>query len=421
LSPSDLKLQMQYIRASLHWNSVQDPCQPDRVSSSGEGRFLRTALAIAENISHSAIRSDEGEAGWVAQAQEITAHSCQFQPMRRDLYDGTCGVALFLAALQSVAGINKYGELARAALKPVLRVSTDQMRYWVQGDKLGAGLGSPSVIYSLVKISGLLKDESLLDFAFKVASLIDQRQITADGRYDLLGGISGCLVAFRALYQKKKHPWILNTIRTCADHLLAKRMAMPQGHLSWAASDGRFLSGFAHGTSGISFALRQAYAILEDERYLRAANASGEASNGRDGSPPDRSDLSWCHGETGVLFGELETRSVYHSRSEEAVQHGKLEQIASRPLDLLDFPCCGNMGRVDLLLEAGRRLSQPKFHDQASSLADRILTRVNHHARWGLGSRDSFHSPSFHQGMAGIGYTLLRLEQPNLPAILCWE
>ena len=83
----------------------------------------------------------------------------------------------------------------------------------------------------------------------------------------------------------------------------------------------------------------------------------------------------------------------------------------------LDQACCGNFGRIEFLLEA----RQP---ESAKQLALRVLQRLDGPLSFRL-FKDlpaSVDAPSFFAGLAGIGYTLLRLDDPaRLPCVLRWE
>jgi len=82
-----------------------------------------------------------------------------------------------------------------------------------------------------------------------------------------------------------------------------------------------------------------------------------------------------------------------------------------------DGLCCGNLGRADLLLAAGRA-------DRAAHLASRVVERSRQSGGYKLSGQSGrgFFDPSFFQGISGIGYQLLRIAHPEqLPCVLVWE
>ena len=426
LSEQDLGLQLGYIRSSLQSAPNGEESHELGLAESSDNGLLHRALAIAEFIAKTAIFSPEGDAAWISQTYRLDGDFWQFQPIRLDFYNGSSGIAVFFAALQRITGLQKYGELARAALGTILRLTSRDILEWVQREKIGAGLGSPSVVYSLVKIAALLEDDLLLRVATNIAFALEQEQIIADGRFDLMSGAAGCLVALRALYATVPHPWILKKIRACAAHLLNARKPAPSGLQSWPTLEGRFLNGFAHGSFGIAYALSQAYQLSGDESFGQVAlevyrTSPAEPADVETHDPVDHHEgLTWCQGDVGISLSKLADADLGMT-SFGSQDFTALEAMATKPLGHLDFPCCGNLGRVELLLTAAQNLSRPDLLSAARNLSRRIIDRAVLQKRWGLGPRSSAHAPSFHQGLAGIGYMLLRTERPELPAVLIWE
>ena len=83
------------------------------------------------------------------------------------------------------------------------------------------------------------------------------------------------------------------------------------------------------------------------------------------------------------------------------------------------------MGRCDVLFTAGRHLGRQTTIDAAAALAamveDQALAR-GYFQFVSFGAEYIVFEPGFFQGMAGIGYQLLRLAAPDrLPSILAFE
>ena len=89
-----------------------------------------------------------------------------------------------------------------------------------------------------------------------------------------------------------------------------------------------------------------------------------------------------------------------------------------------DHPCCGNLGRAELLLTAGRRLARPELEEAARANAWRVISRAERTGGFLLHPLlpRQVDNPGFFQGKAGIGYGLLRMSRPGmLPSVLLWE
>ena len=87
----------------------------------------------------------------------------------------------------------------------------------------------------------------------------------------------------------------------------------------------------------------------------------------------------------------------------------------------IDTLCCGTLGSVEFLCEAGDLLGRNDLQE----LAKRELASVLQYAadkgdyRWNSGER-RFNLGLF-RGMAGVGYTALRQVDPSLPNVLIFE
>jgi lantibiotic modifying enzyme len=115
-----------------------------------------------------------------------------------------------------------------------------------------------------------------------------------------------------------------------------------------------------------------------------------------------------------------------------ALRHD-LEQALSitrmLPEGQVDHLCCGNFGRVEIMNIAGSVLGRLQLTDHARQLATQVLARA---ATSGFRFQPSDHqavssgtpenNPSLFLGLAGVGYTLLRLNYPDLiPSVLLLE
>jgi lantibiotic modifying enzyme len=87
----------------------------------------------------------------------------------------------------------------------------------------------------------------------------------------------------------------------------------------------------------------------------------------------------------------------------------------------VDHVCCGNFGRFDILLHAARVLGCSDLAAEARAQA--LDVRPGSRAfRVFPTDVPEFSSPGFFDGLAGIGYILLRLAAPDdLPCVLAWE
>jgi lantibiotic modifying enzyme len=91
-------------------------------------------------------------------------------------------------------------------------------------------------------------------------------------------------------------------------------------------------------------------------------------------------------------------------------------------MDAVDHLCCGNFGRIDVLLTGAQRLGNEEWRRAALGNAANVLARSDRTGAFRLFPHlsESVFDPGFFRGTAGIGYSLLRLACDDLPSVLTW-
>jgi lantibiotic modifying enzyme len=80
--------------------------------------------------------------------------------------------------------------------------------------------------------------------------------------------------------------------------------------------------------------------------------------------------------------------------------------------------CHGDLGNLELLLQASQTFEDAALHEQTYRIAACILDRIETHG-WRCGVPLGVETPGLMVGLAGIGYGLLRLAEPqHIPAVL---
>ncbi|MGI8550508.1 MAG: lanthionine synthetase LanC family protein [Dehalococcoidia bacterium] len=301
----------------------------------------------------------------------------------------------------------------------------------------GGGLGS--FIYALLCGARLLDAPALLEDAIRAASLITSDRINADRALDVVSGAAGAVLAILSLYGETGEARLLETAVLAGHHLMEKRSASAVGPRAWKSSSGAQLAGFAHGASGIALALARLYAVTGERAFLDAAEDGFAYERGifvpdAKNWPDLRSRASehgepacmtaWCHGATGIGLARLAVLAVLDTPEIRQDLETALQTTAAHGPEGLDGLCCGEMGRVELLLSAGLQLARPDLVREARHLMQAIVRRAAQRDTYrllhGLPA-GSFHPGPF-QGTAGIGHQLLRLARPDLrPSVLLHE
>ncbi len=402
----------------------------------GPDDFLAEALRIAHEIRRAA-RPFQAGVSWNTLAYYSRANRWQLEPMAPRLYDGLCGVAVFLAAAQKLADEPELRALARSALATIVHEALPPAytaRLFLQG--IGAGLGQSSLIYSLVRASEFLGEEEWLRHAQSFASQLNAERIASDRSFDLLSGAAGAILALLALHEVTRLPETLNQATLCGEHLLQHRSESRQGPRAWKVFKEEMLTGFSHGAAGIAYALLKLYeatgessfrdAALEAEAYETSVFLP-EASNWPDFRQPLGETgyahlTTWCHGAAGIAMSRMAALPILDSpQVRKDIAHG-LQATRLAGAEGMDTICCGAMGRVEVFVVAARKLGDPAYLPQAQKMASSVLRRSRQEGTYKMGWKKAPYLASFHQGMAGIGYEFLRLAAPgSLPSLLLWE
>jgi type 2 lantibiotic biosynthesis protein LanM len=383
-------------------------------------RRRRTLGAIAETIAARAIERDGG-AAWITHSP-VVAHgsSSGCGVAGDDLYNGAAGIALFLATL----GQERASALALAAVAPVRHDIAERAPLVARTLGLGGASGTGSVVYALTRIAALLDDRALLDDARRLAAAVSPDLVGADRSYDVIGGSAGLILGLLPLYRATRDTAVLALAERAGDHLLAHRTAA-RGFQVWASGRDPALTGASHGAAGIALALARLGAATGAARFAEAAHqalaferACYSAEHG--GWPdyrktPPAYPHQWCHGSTGIGLTRVALR---RDLDDPAIADEIAAAVASTlaaPPSVLDHYCCGGLGRIELLLSAGHRAEAEQRLDAMLAEAD-----ARGRFRWPHGPDDE--NLGLFQGLAGVGYQILRMERPEgVPSLLVWD
>lgn len=403
-------------------------------------QLLDQAQAIAQEIQERAIRGVDGSANWIGLGYVPNAERFQLQPLDNSLYNGNCGIALFLAALNYVGDSTQFHDLALGALqslrKSLQTSDADFAQRWARQIGIGGATGLGSMIYSLVRMSQFLQEAALLEDAQRAANLIVPKLITADQYFDVMAGAAGAILGLLALHAETGESAVLDKAVACGQHLLAHQVSVDGAPRAWKTFEKKPLAGFSHGTAGIAYALLRLYAATEDRAYLEAAKEgiayersvfSNAAANWPDLRSFDQQTVqpefmvTWCHGAAGIGLARLGSLSILDTDEIRQDLEVALQTTQKYGLQGVDHLCCGNFGRIEVLLVAAQNLSRPELFKTAQQQAAWVVATAEQTEAYQLFPNlpHSVFSPGFFRGTAGIGYELLRLAYPEiLPSVL---
>ncbi len=364
------------------------------------------------------------------------ARTATIAPVGPGLFSGTAGIALFLATAAAVTGRRDARALAARVFDALCeRLGAGRAFPADPASDLGIGgaTGVGGLIYALVNAGRSLARPDYLAAASTTAGSITAEVIRADNALDVLSGTAGALLGLLALHRTTGDASALQTAIRCGEHLLDSRTTDPRSGLrSWRRRRGRVAHGFAHGTSGIGCALRRLGNVTGTYAFRSAAAEGWSAERRR--TPEHRVarsarrptthhaaaawSWSWCRGAAGMGLARLEALDDDQARSD---LEAALDTAPGEDLARTDGLCCGRLGRADFLLTAGLRFGRRDLREAAETICRETVARALAEGRYATGADEGLR-PGLFQGIAGIGYELLRMQAPAVArSVLLWE
>lgn len=434
LNEDDLASQSWIIRGSFatliteSLNVSRITLTPPRSAEATREQLIDAARAVGNRLKDLALKQKQG-VNWfgiefVREIDEKTIWNVQaLSPLK--LYDGIPGVALFLAYLGKITGDGQYTDLAHSALVAVQEVvdnlldpkrSLSPESYPPPGAYEGLG----SLIYLFAHLNTLWDNIAYVRRAEQLLELID-RSIEQDSRLDISGGAAGCIISLLSLYQVAPSPRTLQVTVHCGEHLLARLPAMLE--------EGNAQPGLAYGLAGIALGLFKLAAACQDKRFHQAALAAitsernlFNAKQGNWARHPGQNEpdfpMSWCHGASGIGLARLASLAFLDDTATLDEINVILQTTRARGFGLNHSLCHGDLGSLDVLLTAKQLLGNGPSYEEIASLAAQQLESIERQG-WSTGAPLGRETPGLMTGLAGIGYELLRLAEPEqVPSVL---
>jgi len=450
-SEEDLDRQVWFIRTSIATQSSLPPdkTHPSRPASSFTGTqypqgrlspqddvaresLLKMACRIGDRLEQTALRGQDN-ATWIGLTL-INERTWALKPLGIDLYSGLPGVILYLACLGKLTGEERYDALARAGFRNFERQIEKLSSTMIS---IGGFSGWGGIIYSLTRLGAIWHEPLLYEKTEEIVHLVSNL-IEQDKDYDVIAGSAGCIGALLSFSHSIGSSKAISIAAQCGDRLIQCSKPMNIG-LGWCGRGVEVpLAGFSHGTAGIAWALLKLAALTGVDRYRNTAHEAIEYERSlfspTVGGWPDlrrreAADIplengqeylttAWCHGAPGIGLGRLNTPAEYDNEETRAEIRASLKLTLARGFGRNHCLCHGDLGNLDLLIQAEAKLDDASLKIEIDLLSASILQEMEH---YGIisGMVNGVETPGLMAGLAGIGYGLLRLvERSRLPSVL---
>ncbi|WP_433502243.1 type 2 lanthipeptide synthetase LanM family protein [Pseudonocardia halophobica] len=448
LGEADLTKQTWVVEASLatllmdRENTIARPARlPRGTGHVPRARLVALADGFGKRLGELALQDDSG-AYWLG-VGPLDDTTWGVYPSGHDLYAGTGGIALFLGYLGAITGESSHTLLARRGVA-ALRA---QLQAWREagikedGDAylptVGGYEGLGSLVYVLSSLGALWQEQSLLDDAEDLVEVLPAL-ISADTSLDIVYGSAGCLLSLLSLHALRPSRRTSDLAIHCGERLLATAQPTSPGTAWTTLKDQPLLGGFSHGTAGIALSLLRLTATTGEDRFRKCALQAldfdrslyvPELHNWADlrvfpsrRPEPETADaatasrrqfmVAWCHGAPGIGLGRL---AALDELDDEAVR-GEIDSALAATLEygfaMNHSLCHGALGNLELLLSVVQRLGRPQDQEALDRATAVVVDSIETNGP-ATGVPLGVETPGFMTGLAGIGYQLLRLAEPD--------
>lgn len=402
--------------------------------------FINIANLIGSHIVKTAHRSKE-LCNWISKCPISGKDKSKivYKSLGADIYNGTSGIALFLAQLYIYTSEKIYQEIAIAAIKHALsRVDAipSNLRFSFYTGNIG-------IAYVTLYIGLLFDNKQLISEGRNIIYEL-AKDYNSEHLMDVISGNAGAIPALLELFSLLKDNKVLDMAIQLGEELLSVAIKETKGW-SW---DNRInsieslhnLLGFAHGASGIGHALQELFYITNEPKFAAGAVQafeyednwySEEYNNWPDfrldyysHDEPNKSlvySTAWCHGAIGIGLARLRAYNIFKKEHYLKLSKNVLDSI-QKSIKRIDTSnntndislCHGISGAWDLLLYGSYFLKDLSYYKTASETAQQATQNfVDFKTTWAY--RDEVSSsitPGLMIGLSGIGYCCLRLSHP---------
>jgi len=352
----------------------------DRIARMGDAAWIERQLGLAatvlgisacdcgrhaaasgpiERLDGEAFRGDDGTMIWTySPPTDMPGAEFAIAAMGPDLYTGLAGVLATLVRLPAPPAA-----LLEATLETALRMSRERG----QDLPCGAYTGFEGLLLAIADAGASLQRPTLL--AEAVDTFLARESRWDPSRHDVLDGAAGMALIALGLHRRTGDLRLAALAVRLGEGLLASAERTPHG-LQWPLhSMQKAVTGFAHGGSGIAYALAEIGRVSGEARFLAAAveafaqedsefnEAFGLWRDTR--TEGEHYALGWCNGSAGFLLARAACWDLLDAPSRERARAAFRRSCAWFERTRDDSLCHGTAGIALALGEVAHVLGEP--------------------------------------------------------------
>lgn len=417
LSDDDLKLQIKMIKLSLGFELSKTDVDskyinPDPLLKIYHHDKLGIEKQIeywTDDIVNKSTRLQSGRIQWFSHITD-TAQKAKLGYMQYGLYDGITGLTILFGLLSKFIDSNKYEPYYALLIEDMM--NNEHKVFDFENNVCGFG-NTGSIIYTYLYLGNLREEAALVTkasdlavkFSDKVVRILEQEN---EVEIDFVSGISSLLVILCRVNQVAETEELSTNIGRITAYIMNR--------LEQMRLDGDYRTGFAHGYSGIVYALNLASPytaipgnVIEDLLHMENKKYDLVSHKWLDTRKNDNqySEDYWCQGSVGMYASRMELSGHL---SPDLLMLDSLKSSAERSIqNFTNYSLChGYLGNF-LLLDSAHNLPSDYFY-LPPSWDDYV---------GGLGVHTE--SLGLYLGEAGLVYFLITRLGYDIPNILYLE
>ncbi|HTQ15515.1 MAG TPA: type 2 lanthipeptide synthetase LanM family protein [Rhizomicrobium sp.] len=401
-----------------------------------DARRRAQAARIMRMMVEQAIRGPDGTAAWMAPT--LTPGGWSVQALGADLYGGISGLAVLAGAYlkEQKAGradpVEGLEDLFGGILRTMdgfeeKREANKTLGMPVRPQTPSCYLGMGAQICARLFLAAWGLDAQGVRRAARLGRDMPET-VKSDETRDVLSGRPGAIPALLALHRVTGDESFVAMAREMGDDLCDSAV-IGDGRAKWLFSrwpEG--IGGFAHGVTGVGWALFLLARATQDERYLDTASAAfafeDSLFNESDRTWLDKRKLggpksanAWCHGSVGIGLARLDLDPLLVDARTRRALHDAAAATWAEGMGWSHCLCHGDAGAWELLDNAIAHGEGPKGVTREEVLAKFVTSLEDNGPVSGI-MKDAF-VPGLFPGIGGIAYQLLKAHpKSGLPSLM---
>ncbi|MBG0964204.1 type 2 lanthipeptide synthetase LanM family protein [Bacillus sp. SRB1LM] len=379
-------------------------------------QFLNEAKKIGDEIVNRAIVGDNfKDALWFGLNLDNN-EQFKLSPISIDLYNGSLGIVLFLGILAKETNDEKYKKYAVAGLN---YIENKLAHTKLQSTSAFSGYSSLSYVYAY--LGKIWSDQKLINQSREYINKIDSLLIKNETTYDFVGGLSGSLLVLVRLYEE----FNFTELKPICDLIAQKLLNQASNQIK----TNTLLTGLAHGASGYAWPLLE-YAYKMDQNHLlndilailnyENSKVNDNQDNWLDLRENESFDAPafWCHGAGGIGISRLMMSQIIENTNINDDLQKCINVLMTKGFGTSNTLCHGDFGNLDFLLTYAQVTKNNEYIKISREIGRHVLKQKEENGQWNLDQHGDVNILGFMIGISGIGFELLRLNNPNIPSVL---